>query len=44
MVSSLAELQDLRAQRCRLTRDRALQSLSQADEFLRERGLLTSAQ
>jgi hypothetical protein len=38
---SLAELRDLRAQRCRLTQDRALQSLSQADEFLRERGLLT---
>jgi len=35
------ELQDRRAYLCRLTPDRALESLDEAAEFLRERGLLT---
>jgi hypothetical protein len=38
---SLAALRDRRAFECRLTPDRALRSLEEADEFLRGRGLLT---
>ncbi len=37
----LRELQERRAFECRLTQDRALQSLDEAEEFLRDRGLLT---
>jgi hypothetical protein len=37
----LPELQKRRAQACRLTPDRALQTLDEAAGFLRERGLLT---
>lgn len=40
-VSRLQELRERRAYECRLTPDRALESLEEADEFLRERGLLT---
>lgn len=40
-AASLPGLQALRARRCRLTPDRALGSLQQAEEFLLERGLLT---
>ena len=40
-MESLADLLELRAFRCRLTPDRALESVPEADEFLRERGLLT---
>jgi hypothetical protein len=40
-VESLAELGDRRAFECRLTPDRALESIAEADAFLRERGLLT---
>jgi hypothetical protein len=40
-MESLADLLELRALRCRLTPDRALGSLAEAEEFLRERGLLT---
>jgi hypothetical protein len=40
-MESLAALRDRRAFECRLTADRALRSLDEADEFLRERGLLT---
>jgi hypothetical protein len=35
------ELEELRAYLCRLTPDRALQSLDEAEEFLRDRGMLT---
>jgi hypothetical protein len=38
---TLAELEGRRAYECRLTRDRALETLDDADEFLRDRGLLT---
>jgi hypothetical protein len=38
---SIAELQERRAYECRLTPDRALESLDEAEEFLRDRGLLT---
>src|SRR5215216_1080889 len=38
---SLAELFERRAFECRLTPDRALESLDDAEEFLRDRGLLT---
>jgi hypothetical protein len=37
----LAELEERRAYECRLTPDRALATLDDADEFLRNRGLLT---
>jgi hypothetical protein len=40
-VLSLAELRLRRAHQCRLTPDRALQTLDEAHDFLRERGLLT---
>jgi hypothetical protein len=40
-VESLAELLEQRAFRCRLTPDRALESLAEAEEFLLDRGLLT---
>ena len=41
MDVSLAELTRRREFECRLTPDRALESIDQAHEFLRERGLLT---
>lgn len=37
----LAELQERRAFECRLTPDRALETLDEAEAFLRDRGLLT---
>ena len=40
-MESLAELLERRAFECRLTPDRALGSLDEADAFLRDRGLLT---
>ena len=40
-MESLRELQERRAYELRLTPDRALESLDEADEFLRDRGLLT---
>ncbi|HEV3379514.1 MAG TPA: hypothetical protein VG142_00775 [Trebonia sp.] len=40
-MRSLAELTERRAHECRLTPDRALESLDEADEFLNERGILT---
>jgi hypothetical protein len=40
-MESLTELRERRAFECRLTPDRALASLDEADAFLRERGLLT---
>lgn len=40
-MTSLAELQERRAHACRLTPDRALDTLDEAEDFLRERGLLT---
>ncbi len=40
-MESLDDLRDRRAYECRLTPDRALQSLDEADAFLRDRGLLT---
>lgn len=40
-MESLAELLERRRVRCRLTPDRALSSLSEAEAFLRDRGLLT---
>jgi hypothetical protein len=40
-MASLQELQERRAYECRLTPDRALQTLDEAEEFLRDRGLLT---
>src|SRR5438128_3931151 len=40
-VESLSELDERRAYECRLTPDRALESLDEAEEFLRDRGLLT---
>jgi hypothetical protein len=40
-VETLEELRDRRAYECRLTPDRALQSLDEAEAFLRDRGLLT---
>jgi hypothetical protein len=40
-VSRLQALQERRAWECRLTPDRALQSLDEAEAFLRDRGLLT---
>jgi len=40
-MESLAGLRERRAHECRLTPDRALGSLAEAEGFLRERGLLT---
>ncbi len=40
-MASLQELQPRRARECRLTPDRALRSVDEAEEFLRDRGLLT---
>jgi hypothetical protein len=40
-VESLEELRERRAYECRLTADRALQSIDEAEEFLHDRGLLT---
>lgn len=40
-MPSLAELEERRRYELRLTPDRALQSLDEAEEFLHERGLLT---
>jgi PucR-like helix-turn-helix protein len=40
-VESVAELRERRAFECRLTPDRALGTLAEAESFLRERGLLT---
>jgi hypothetical protein len=40
-MTTLAELEERRAYECRLTPDRALATLDDADEFLRDRGLLT---
>ena len=40
-MESLAELRERRAFECRLTPDRALRTIDEADEFLRDRGLLT---
>jgi hypothetical protein len=40
-VGRLKELQERRAFECRLTPDRALQSLDDGEQFLRDRGLLT---
>lgn len=37
----LAELQERRAHECRLRPDRALETLDEAEDFLRDRGLLT---
>jgi hypothetical protein len=38
---TLAELEERRAYECRLRPDRALETLDEAEEFLRDRGLLT---
>jgi hypothetical protein len=40
-MNRLEELLDRRAHRCRLRPDRALETLDEAEEFLRDRGLLT---
>jgi hypothetical protein len=40
-MRTLAELEERRAHECRLTPDRALETLDEAEEFLRNRGLLT---
>ncbi len=40
-IRAMEELQKRRAYLCRLTPDRALQSLEEAHDFLRDRGLLT---
>jgi hypothetical protein len=40
-MSRLRELQERRAYECRLTPDRALESIDEAEAFLRERGLVT---
>jgi hypothetical protein len=40
-VASMEKLRERRAFECRLTPDRALQSLDEAEEFLLDRGLLT---
>jgi hypothetical protein len=37
-VESLARLREQRVFRCRLSPDRALESVEQADAFLRDRG------
>jgi hypothetical protein len=41
MGTAMLELRERRAYECRLTPDRALASLDEAEEFLRDRGLLT---
>jgi hypothetical protein len=41
VVPRLQELLERRAYECRLTPDRALQTLDEAEDFLRDRGLLT---
>src|SRR5262245_53165646 len=41
MTDPLQQLRERRAYECRLTPDRALASLDQAEAFLRDRGLLT---
>ena len=43
-METLAELQERRAFELRLTPDRALETLDEAEEFLRDRGLLTRTQ
>ena len=40
-MTTLAELRRRREYECRLTPDRALETLDHAEEFLRDRGLLT---
>jgi hypothetical protein len=40
-VTALAALEERRAFECRLTPDRALETLDEAEDFLRDRGLLT---
>jgi hypothetical protein len=40
-MTALAELEERRAYECRLTPDRALETLDEAEEFLHDRGLLT---
>lgn len=40
-MRTLAELEERRAHECRLTPDRALETLDEAEEFLLDRGLLT---
>jgi hypothetical protein len=40
-MTTLAELDDRRSYECRLKPDRALETLDEAEEFLRDRGLLT---
>ena len=40
-MTTLAELEERRAYECRLTPDRALETPDEAEEFLRDRGLLT---
>ena len=40
-MTTVAELEERRAYECRLTPDRALETLDEAEEFLRDRGLLT---
>ena len=40
-MTTLAELEERRAHECRLTPSRALETLEEAGEFLRDRGLLT---
>jgi hypothetical protein len=40
-VTTLAELEEQRAFECRLTPDRALETIDDAEQFLHERGLLT---
>jgi hypothetical protein len=40
-LTTLAELEERRAHECRLTPDRALETFEEAEEFLRDRGLLT---
>ena len=40
-MTALAELEERRTQDCRLAPDRAVRTLDEAEEFLRDRGLLT---
>jgi hypothetical protein len=40
-MAAMPELEERRRVECRLTPDRALESLDEADEFLRDRGPLT---
>jgi len=40
-MTTLAELEEQRAHECRLTPDRALETLDEAEDFLRDRGQLT---